>query len=77
MGNKLTVVVQNIWDDQLKKYVTKWDDTTTTDWTVAANRAGKDFYIYAVEPSSGVAPELWHLWRQKGNDTGVVKLEWR
>ncbi|MFH2125529.1 MAG: hypothetical protein ABIK12_03380 [Pseudomonadota bacterium] len=24
-----------------------WDDVTTTDWTVAANRAGQDFYIYA------------------------------
>jgi len=35
-----------------------WDDTTVTDWTVAANRAGKDFYIYAVEPPSGVAPEF-------------------
>jgi hypothetical protein len=35
-----------------------WDDVTATDWTVAANRAGKDFYIYAVEPSSGVAPEF-------------------
>jgi hypothetical protein len=35
-----------------------WDDVTATDWTVAANRAGKDFYIYAVKPSSGVAPEF-------------------
>lgn len=26
-----------------------WDDTTAMDYTVASNRAGKDFYIYAVE----------------------------
>ncbi|MFH2127656.1 MAG: hypothetical protein ABIK12_14160, partial [Pseudomonadota bacterium] len=24
-----------------------WDDVVSTDWTVAANRAGQDFYIYA------------------------------
>ena len=35
-----------------------WDDTTTTDWTVASNRAGKDFYIYACEPSSGYNPAI-------------------
>lgn len=35
-----------------------WDDTTGTDWTVAANRAGKDFYIYACEPSTGTVPDL-------------------
>lgn len=29
-----------------------WDTQTPTDYTVAANRAGKDFYIYAV-PGSG------------------------
>jgi hypothetical protein len=28
-----------------------WDDLTT-DWTVAANRAGLDFYLYACEPTS-------------------------
>lgn len=26
-----------------------WDDITGTDWTVAANRAGKDFYVYACD----------------------------
>jgi len=26
-----------------------WDTTGVTDWTVAANRAGKDFYIYACD----------------------------
>jgi hypothetical protein len=34
-----------------------WDDTTTTDWTVAANRAGQDFYIYACQ-QSGTVPKL-------------------
>lgn len=31
-------------------------DTTATDFTVAANRAGKDFYIYACKPASGNTP---------------------
>ena len=35
-----------------------WDTTTGTDYTVASNRAGKDFYLYAVEPSSGTAPDF-------------------
>jgi len=35
-----------------------WDTQTPTDYTVAANRAGKDFYIYAVLPSSGFSPIL-------------------
>jgi hypothetical protein len=30
-----------------------WDDVVTTNWTVASNRAGKDFYIYACQPASG------------------------
>jgi len=33
-------------------------DTQTPDYTVAANRAGKDFYIYAVLPGSGFSPIL-------------------
>ena len=28
---------------------TSWDDTTAMDYTVASNRAGKDFFIYAIE----------------------------
>jgi len=28
-----------------------WDTTSGTDYTIASNRAGKDFYIYACEPS--------------------------
>ena len=36
-----------------------WDTTNPTDYTVAANRAGKDFYIYACQPSnSGPAPKI-------------------
>jgi len=33
-----------------------WDTQTPTDCTVAANRAGKDFYLYACQSSSGSAP---------------------
>ena len=35
-----------------------WDTTGGTDYSVAANRAGLDFYVYAVQPSSGSAPEF-------------------
>ncbi|MEW6118436.1 MAG: hypothetical protein AB1553_16310, partial [Nitrospirota bacterium] len=35
-----------------------WDTTTPTDYTVAANRAGKDFYVYACQPGSGTVPTL-------------------
>ncbi|MHB8118669.1 MAG: phage major tropism determinant [Methanothrix sp.] len=35
-----------------------WDTITGTDYTVAANRAGKDFYIYACQPTSGLAPTI-------------------
>ena len=35
-----------------------WDTQTPTDYTVAAKRAGKDFYIYACVPSSGFSPIL-------------------
>ena len=35
-----------------------WDTTAGTDYTVAANRAGKDFYIYACQPTSGLAPTI-------------------
>jgi hypothetical protein len=33
-----------------------WDTTAGTNYTVAANRAGKNFYIYACTPVSGLAP---------------------
>ena len=35
-----------------------WDTQTPDDYTVAANRAGKDFYIYACIPGSGFSPIL-------------------
>ena len=35
-----------------------WDTQTPTDYTTAANRAGKDFYVYACQPQSGVVPIL-------------------
>jgi len=34
-----------------------WDTTSGTDYTTAANRAGKDFYVYACEDVSG-SPKL-------------------
>lgn len=33
-------------------------DSISPDYTIAANRAGKDFYVYACQPSSGYAPIL-------------------
>ena len=36
---------------------TSWD-SASPDYTVAANRKGKDFYVYACEPSSGFTPDL-------------------
>ena len=35
-----------------------WDTQTPDDYTIAANRAGKDFYIYVVLPGSGFSPIL-------------------
>ena len=35
-----------------------WDTTTPTNYAVAANRAGKDFYIYACVPVSGYVPVI-------------------
>jgi hypothetical protein len=35
-----------------------WDTQTPDDYTVAANRAGKDFYIYACVPVSGYVPVI-------------------
>lgn len=35
-----------------------WDTQTPTDYTVAANRIGKDFYVYACVPVSGSAPKI-------------------
>jgi hypothetical protein len=35
-----------------------WDTQTPTDYSVAANRAGKDFSVYACQPVSGSVPVL-------------------
>ena len=35
-----------------------WDTIAGTDYRTAANRAGKDFYIYACVPGSGSAPTI-------------------
>ena len=35
-----------------------WDTTTPINYAVAANRAGKDFYIYACVPVSGYVPVI-------------------
>lgn len=35
-----------------------WDTTDPTDYTVAATRAGVDFYIYACQPASGNTPVI-------------------
>lgn len=35
-----------------------WDTTSPTDYSTAANRAGMDFYVYAVEPASGSTPDF-------------------
>ena len=35
-----------------------WDTTSPTDYTTAANRAGKNFYVYACQPESGSTPVL-------------------
>ncbi|MCX6726175.1 MAG: hypothetical protein NT052_02600 [Candidatus Shapirobacteria bacterium] len=35
-----------------------WDTIAGTDYRTAANRAGKDFYIYACAPVSGISPDL-------------------
>mgnify|MGYP000944917772 CR=1 FL=1 len=35
---------------------TNWDDISVTDYSSAANRAGKDFYVYACQPESGITP---------------------
>lgn len=37
---------------------TTWDTVSGTDYRTASNRAGKDFYIYAVQPVSGTAPSF-------------------
>lgn len=35
-----------------------WDTTAPVNYTLAANRAGKDFYVYACQPAAGNAPKF-------------------
>ena len=35
-----------------------WDTVSGTDYRTASNRAGKDFYVYAVQPGSGTVPSF-------------------
>lgn len=35
-----------------------WDTTSPTNYTTAANRAGKDFYVYACQPTLGTSPAI-------------------
>lgn len=62
--NKLTVNIDNTGyelSSQIEldlSLAASWDNVLPTDYTVAANRAGKDFYIYACKPASGVIPVI-------------------
>lgn len=61
---KLTVDINNVLysaeseTDIILSSSDNWDTTSPTDYTVAANRAGKNFYVYACVPSSGVVPDF-------------------
>lgn len=35
-----------------------WDDVTSVNYTMASNRAGRDFYVYACKPVRGIEPVL-------------------
>ena len=35
-----------------------WDTVAGTDYRTAGNRVGKDFYIYACNPASGIVPDI-------------------
>lgn len=62
--NRLTVNVNNVGyalttqTDIDLATAANWDTTTPTDYTAAAARAGKDFYVYACTPVSGTVPKL-------------------
>ena len=34
-----------------------WDSVSPADYSTAANRAGKDFYLYACQPTTGIIPK--------------------
>jgi hypothetical protein len=62
--NRLTVNVNNVGyaltaqADINLATAANWDTITPTDYTAAAARAGKDFYVYACTPVSGTVPKL-------------------
>ena len=52
-GSSYTLSAQAALDLSLEA---TWDTVSGTDYRTAANRAGKDFYVYAVQPGSGTVP---------------------
>lgn len=60
--NRLTVNIDNMGCALLTQteldlsQAATWDTQSPTDYTVAANRAGHDFYVYACQPGSGTIP---------------------
>ena len=52
-GTSYTLITQASIDLSLEA---TWDTVSGTDYRTAANRAGKDFYVYAVQPGSGSVP---------------------
>jgi hypothetical protein len=52
-GSSYTLAAQATLD--LSQEAT-WDTVSGTDYRIASNRAGKDFYIYLCQPGSGTAP---------------------
>jgi len=52
-GTMYRIVAQT---DYVLSAAATWDTQVGTDYTVAANRAGVDFYIYAIQPASGTVP---------------------
>ena len=63
-SNVLTVNVNNVGyylQSQIGidlSQAASWDSQAPTDYTQAANRAGKNFYIYACQPTAGMAPKI-------------------
>ena len=54
-GSSYTLPSQVTFDLSLEA---TWDTVSGTDYRTAANRAGKDFYVYAVQPGSGTVPSF-------------------
>jgi hypothetical protein len=60
--NRVTVNINEIGYEQVGSLIfdldlpASWDTIAGTDYSIAANRAGKNFYIYACQPVSGNVP---------------------